>query len=176
MADEYDLKPVEEPKKNAPAPQAAPAQTPPGFVPPVPVIEPPDPETDEAGHTAEEREDIETHKGMAILAYILFIIPLLAVPKSKFARYHANQGLIVFILGCGSVFVAVVLQAMIWLFRIFLIRMDLGFIGALLGCIVWLVSVFLIVFSMALAVMGIINAANGEFKPLPLFGRHTLIK
>ena len=176
MADEYDLKPVDEPKKDSPAPQAAAPQTPPGFVPPTPIIEPPDPVTDDAGHTAAEREDIETHKGMAILGYILFIIPLLAVPKSKFARYHANQGLIVFILGFSSVFVAIALQAMIWLFRVFLNRMDLYFIGALLGCIIWLVSVFLIVFSMAMAVMGIINAANGEAKPIPLFGRHTLIK
>ena len=40
----------------------------------------------------------------------------------------------------------------------------------------WMVKAPGVVFSMAMAVMGIINAANGESKPLPLFGRHTLIK
>ena len=39
--------------------------------------------------------DIEANKPMAILSYIwfLFIVPLVAAPQSKFARFHANQGL-----------------------------------------------------------------------------------
>ena len=56
-----------------------------------------------------DAEDIEKNKFYAILAYIgiLFIVPLLAAPNSKFARYHANQGLVFFlatvILSVGSV-------------------------------------------------------------------------
>ena len=38
-------------------------------------------------------------KGMAILAYfgILFLIPLFAAKNDPFARYHTNQGLVLFI-------------------------------------------------------------------------------
>ncbi len=39
-------------------------------------------------------------RGMSVLAYIgiLFLIPLLACPNSRFARYHTNQGLVLFLL------------------------------------------------------------------------------
>ena len=131
---------------------------------------------DEHGHTAEDREDIEKNKGMAILAYIIFLVPLLVVPKSKFARFHANQGLLVFIFGVTSVFVALILGLAMSLLSHILARFDIPFLGWFLSCIVWLLSVFCIIFSLALAVMGIINAANGESKHLPLFGRYQLLK
>jgi hypothetical protein len=34
--------------------------------------------------------DVQRNKGMAVLAYIIFFIPLLAARDSKFAMYHAN--------------------------------------------------------------------------------------
>lgn len=51
-------------------------------------------------HTAEfDPQDVADNKVMAVLAYIgfLFLIPLLAAPQSKFARFHTNQGLVLFI-------------------------------------------------------------------------------
>lgn len=41
-----------------------------------------------------EQEDINQNKVMAVLAYIgiLVLVPLLAAPNSKYARYHVNQG------------------------------------------------------------------------------------
>lgn len=54
-----------------------------------------------------EQEDINQNKVMAVLAYIgiLVLVPLLAAPNSKYARYHVNQGLLLFIAGdlpgCG---------------------------------------------------------------------------
>ena len=51
--------------------------------------------------------DIEQNKVFAILSYfwILWLIPLLAAKESKFARFHANQGLVLFIASiiCGIV-------------------------------------------------------------------------
>ena len=46
-----------------------------------------------------DAKDIEDNKVISILAYIglLFLIPLLAAPNSKFAKYHTNQGLVLFI-------------------------------------------------------------------------------
>lgn len=42
-----------------------------------------------------DKADVEQNKVMAILAYfgILVLIPILAAKDSKFARFHANQGL-----------------------------------------------------------------------------------
>jgi hypothetical protein len=43
--------------------------------------------------------DIEHNKIFAVLAYIgiLFLVPLLAAPQSRFARYHTNQGIVLFL-------------------------------------------------------------------------------
>ena len=46
--------------------------------------------------------DIEKNKTMAGLAYLIFFLPLLACPDSKYGRYHANQALLLFILGLGK--------------------------------------------------------------------------
>jgi len=42
-------------------------------------------------------EDIENNKVMALLAYIIFLVPLLAAKESKFAMFHTNQGLVLFL-------------------------------------------------------------------------------
>lgn len=49
-------------------------------------------------------QDINANKGMSVLAYIgiLFLVPLLACPNSRFARFHTNQGLVLFLLGIAS--------------------------------------------------------------------------
>lgn len=101
----------------------------------------------------EELADIEKNKAMGILAYILFFIPLLAAKDSKFAMYHANQGLSLFI--C-----AVAVQV----FANFI-----PFIGGLIG---GLCSLGMLV----LMVVGIMSASKGEMKPLPLVGGLNIIK
>jgi uncharacterized membrane protein len=46
-----------------------------------------------------DEQDIQQNKLWALLSYfgILFLIPLLAKKESKFAQFHAKQGLILFI-------------------------------------------------------------------------------
>ncbi len=101
-----------------------------------------------------DAQDIEKNKAMGILAYIIFFIPLLAAKDSKFAMYHANQGLVLFLAG-------VALNIVGWI---------IPFIGWML--IIPLGWVFLLV----LAIMGIISAAKGEMKPLPVIGGIQIIK
>lgn len=45
------------------------------------------------------QEDINANKGMSVLSYIgiLFLIPMLARKDSPYCRFHANQGLVLFI-------------------------------------------------------------------------------
>jgi uncharacterized membrane protein len=100
-----------------------------------------------------EKEDIEKNKAMAILAYIIFLIPLLAAKESKFAMYHANQGLV-----------------------LFLAALAVNVVGGIVPFIGWFIILPLgNLFIVVLAILGIINAAKGEAKPLPLIGGFKLI-
>ena len=168
----YDVKPVEP----APAPPGAPSGGPsskpkpgdPGWVPPVPIVEYDTPEG------IVEDPDVEKNKGMAILAYICFIIPLVAAPNSKYARYHANQGLLLFILLICVCVVVAFLQGGKFL-AAFLLK-AIPILDWFFACGLTLLQPALLVGWIALMIVGIINAANGLKKPLPGIGHWTLIK
>jgi len=97
--------------------------------------------------------DVATNKAMAILAYILFFVPLLAARHSKFAMYHANQGLVLFLALVAVNIVSSIIPIIGWLL-----------IGPLAN-----LGLFI------LAVVGILNAAGGKCKPLPLIGGIRII-
>ncbi len=50
--------------------------------------------------------DIAQNKAMAVLSYlgILFLIPILSAPNSPYARFHSNQGIILYIRRCRRCF------------------------------------------------------------------------
>ncbi|WP_235886021.1 hypothetical protein [Paenibacillus cymbidii] len=90
---------------------------------------------------------------MAIVAYIIFFIPLLAAKDSPFAMYHANQGL-----------------------TLFLAAVAVNIVFTIIPIIGWILLPFANLAIVVLAILGIINAANGTTKPLPLIGSITLLK
>lgn len=110
-------------------------------------------------------QDIEKNKFMAILSYlgILVIVPILAAKESKFARFHANQGLILCI--------AAILY---WIAYSILSSIILSISWHLY----WLVSIISIVGIIFLvwSVLGIINAAKGRAKELPFIGHFKMLK
>ncbi|GAB6992004.1 DUF4870 domain-containing protein [Paenibacillus pini] len=97
--------------------------------------------------------DVQTNKTMGILAYILFFLPLLAARDSQFAMYHANQGLLLLLTAVAANFV-------------------LGIIP-ILG---WILLPFANIAIFILLILGIVNAANGQMKQLPLIGNISLLK
>ncbi len=103
-----------------------------------------------------QAEDIEQVKIMAALAYlgILFFLPLVTNPESKFGKFHANQGLMLLIASLIINAVGTIIPVIGW----FLI-LPLG-------------NIFLVV----LFIMGLVNAFGGEMKRLPLVGNYDLIK
>lgn len=105
--------------------------------------------------------DIEKNKVFALLSYIfvLWLVPLLAAPNSKFARYHANQGLVLFLV---EVILGVVFAILSWIPIINILSGVVGFVVGIAG--------------LALMILGILNAANGKAKELPLIGKITLLK
>ena len=81
------------------------------------------------------QKDIEENKVLAALSYvwILFLIPLLLKRNSKFAQFHAKQGLVLFIGEIIAVFVGwfPVIGWLFWL--IVIIFAIIGFVQALTG-------------------------------------------
>jgi uncharacterized membrane protein len=104
-------------------------------------------------------------KVMAILAYIFFFVPLIAGAhrKSEFARFHTNQGTVLWIAALAYSIVYGILATILWL---------IPFLGLLLIFVLGFVPLGFLV----LAIMGIVNAANLEMKELPIIGKYNIIK
>ena len=115
-----------------------------------------------ADTTAEyDAQDIRNNKAMAILAYLswLVLIPLFAARESKFARFHCNQGIVLAVAEIIAVIVLNILDGLPLIGWIFSIA------GSLLGLVCFL-----------FAILGIINAANGKAKELPIIGKFKILK
>ena len=99
-------------------------------------------------------EDVANNRVMAILAYLslLFLVPLLSAKESPFARYHTNQGIIVFIIHAVGVMLTQIPE-----------------VG-------WVVGAVISLFTTVLTIIGILNAYNGKAKELPLVGKFRIIK
>lgn len=99
------------------------------------------------------KEDIEKNKTVAGLAYILFFLPLLVCPDSKFGRFHANQGLLLLIVSIAGSFILSIVP----------------FIG-------WVLLPFFSIAVMIVAIIALVNAMNGKAKELPICGKFRLLK
>jgi len=88
---------------------------------------------------------------MAVVAYILFFVPLLTgdAKKDPFVKYHVKQGLVLFLL-------VVLINVIGWVVPFYLWYM-----------ISWILSLGTLV----LFILGIINAVNGKQTPLPVVGK-----
>ena len=102
--------------------------------------------------------DIAQNKVMAILAYIIFLIPLLAAKDSPYARYHTNQGLALIILSVVINVAASILDFV-----------GLSFIGWIIRSVGGLIV-------LVFAILGIVNANGGKAKQLPIIGGMKLLK
>lgn len=90
-------------------------------------------------------------------SYILFFLPFLCYRENKFARFHANQGLLVLLFSLLA----------------YVVSIGLYFVWIPLG-IVFIPVTFLC--SLLYIILGIINASDGRVEPLPVIGKITIIK
>ena len=103
------------------------------------------------------KEEIEKNKGMAIVAWFIFFVPLLTDAKdSKFVKFHVNQSLL-FVLASAVFGVAGMILTIVTL-GLFGLFMPLLWIGML---VLWII--------------GLMSAINGEMKRLPWIGKFDLI-
>ena len=121
---------------------------------------------DYALNTADETDsidpaDIEKNKAMGGLAYFLFFLPLIACPDSRYGRFHANQGLLLLILGiCSGILNVIITAILTW---------RLAWLSVMLSFFIGL-AVFII------GIIGLINGFSGKAKELPLIGKIRIIK
>ena len=123
---------------------------------------------------ADPQWDADNNKVYGILAYfgILVLISILAAPKeSKFSRIHANQGLVLFIFEIGGSIVVSIISAILMAVGSGSLTM-LGVFGLIVGLLWFAFGVCTLI----LAIMGIVRAAKGETKPLPIIGGITILK
>ena len=108
------------------------------------------------------QQDIDQNKIMGILSYfgILVLIPIFAAKESPFARFHANQGLVLLV-GMATSLVGMLFG---------LIHIDV--LTVLWNIVSWLIRVAMF----ALMILGIVNAASGKAKELPLVGNFRILK
>lgn len=87
-----------------------------------------------------------------MLAYIVFLIPLVPAKDSNFARFHTNQGIVLVIAAVVSVIIAAI------------------------PVIGWIIAPVIGIAVTVLAVIGILNVLNGKAKELPLIGKFRILK
>ena len=123
-------------------------------------------------HTAEyDSNDIKEHRAISVLSYLgpLFFVPLVATPNSKFARFHANQGLILFAIELVYGFLYSFLSNFIASFLITGISTSTYKLIMLPFELVW-------IFPLVLTIIGIVNASKGFAKEIPCFGKFRFFK
>lgn len=94
---------------------------------------------------------------MAVIAYVLFFIPLLTDDKKdSFVRYHVRQGLVLFILA-----------VIVWIFN--------GMIYSIFPFTMWyfarMISWLLNLAVFVLFILGVKNALTHKEEPLPIIGK-----
>jgi uncharacterized membrane protein len=117
-------------------------------------------------------QDVQQNKVMAVLSYLnlLLLIPFLTgtYKKSPYVKYHLNQGITLAIINFVYWIITWILMAVI--------KVDYYFVRVTPGWLVticWLGSLALLVFW----ILGIVNAATGKMKELPLIGKlFTILK
>ncbi len=97
-------------------------------------------------------------KLFAIISYIwvLCIVTILCAKDDEFARYHANQGLVLLI---TNVIVSIA-----------------GGILTIIPIVGGILALALSIALFVLMILGILNAANGKMQPLPFIGGIQILK
>lgn len=113
-------------------------------------------------------QDVEKNKVLAIVGYIftiLFFVPLVTEAKnSTYAKFHANQQLVLLIFGfAGGIGVGILSVVLVFIPLIGWMTSALLYAAYAIGYLVFMI-------------MGILSASNGQTKKLPLIGGISLIK
>ena len=92
-------------------------------------------------------EDVNNGKTMAIISYLIFFIPLLMddMKRNNYVMFHTEQAIVLLIV---------------------------NILAGIIGTITCGIGLILYIPWIIFLIMGIMNAAKGECKPLPLIGQY----
>lgn len=111
---------------------------------------------------APEEMSKDTVRVLCVVGYfwILFLIPLLACPKNKFARFHTNQAILLFLAEtvCG------------------IISTVLAFIPAVGGILSGIFGAITGILFLVLLVLQIVAVVQNEEKEIPYLGHIRILK
>ncbi len=110
-------------------------------------------------------EDIEKNKTMAGICYLIPILPFILMKDSKFIKFHANQILLIILLGIALGLLTILNTALLF-------SPALRSLGFILNLIFSLLSFVLSIISL----INMIAAFQGNAKRIPLIGKITIIK
>ncbi|MGN0618336.1 MAG: zinc-ribbon domain-containing protein [Ruminiclostridium sp.] len=115
--------------------------------------------------------DIEANKVVCGISYlgILFFLPLIACPNSRFGKFHANQALLVLILMVAGGFIANVIGMICGAFW------AIPALGAIMNVVSGVVSAVCGIVPFAAFIFGLVNALCGKAAELPIIGKINLI-
>lgn len=116
-------------------------------------------------------QDIEANKVVCGISYlgILFFLPLIACPDSRFGKFHANQSLLVLILMVAAGFISNVVGMVCGAFW------AIPALGAIMNVVSGVVSAVCGVVPFAAFIFGLVNALCGKAAELPIIGKINLI-
>ncbi len=124
-----------------------------------------------------DKADINENKVLSAFSYLppLFFLPLVCKKESRFARFHANQSLLLTITAAVWSILNIILSVIIkanfhtatyWGYT------QLSTFGAILTALVWSVEIIGVV---TLFYLGLIDTMNGRAKKLPIIGSFNLL-
>ena len=133
-----------------------------------------------------KQQEIDSGKGMAVLAYIIALIPYFAEKKNKFVRFHAVQGMNILIIAVGWSIIAGIVSSIVTgaLLRgcvsewAYLVTGQAAHgscnpgLASLISFILWIPSIIIGIVS----IIGIVYAAQGQEKEVPILGKVKIIK
>lgn len=112
------------------------------------------------------KDDIENNKFMAMISYlwILVLVPIFAAKDSPFAKFHANQGLVLLVCWVGYSIVAKIIDTITIA------------ILPLFGIIISTVFLIFHIAFVVLMLIGMTNAKTGRAKELPIIGKIRILR
>ena len=116
-------------------------------------------------------DNYENNNWWAILAYLIFLIPLLAGPKDPFVRYHTNQGTVLVIASVILAVATALISGILTTIISFLIPFSFLIKLAVASCLKLVCLAVIVIF----IVIGIRNVLRREMKPLPFIGKFQIL-
>lgn len=126
-----------------------------------------------------DKKEIESGKAMAVLSYIIALIPYFGEKKNKYVRFHAIQGMNILIIAVGWAIVAAIINSIV---NAIFCSTGYGYwysscwytfgVDDVIG---WGIS-FISLAVGVIDIIGLIYAATGKAKAVPILGKIKIIK